>query len=241
MTALVIPGEVTPSTPTLWPRAVGWLYSWPRSDHPGHRTISIGGAEAKVASTTGKRWDLYVADLSTALTAAAGWTATIGTDGRLTLAGSSKVVKYPDRLGWLCGMGRDAGTVETAATTSLVSRYVPPGGIPLMGITWESVDVERERELLMDRQRRQSGYVFGGARVWRWTLQMSRWGYEALCTGWCLRGKVTLAGSSTTAISSSVPGGALTGHALGLVGAPAWTGPNQQIARVTMLVAGTAT
>lgn len=232
---------MTPETPALWPRAVGWLYSWPRSDHPGYRRLSVGGAVAQVASTTGKRWDLYVADLSTALTSAASWAASIGTDGRVTLAGSSALVGYPDRLGWLLGMGKEALTTEGAAAASYTSRYVPPGGIPLTGVSWSEVDLQRESELVLDRARRQSGYVWGGARVWRWQLKMTRYAYQALATGWCLRGKVSLVGSSTTAISSSVPGGALTGHALGLVGAPSWSGPNDMIAQVTMLVAGVAT
>jgi hypothetical protein len=239
--SLILPDRVVPSVPQSWPRAVGWLYSWVRSDHLGYRTISLDGSDATVASTTGKRWDLYVADLSTALTTAGSWTAAIGTDGRVTLAGASRTIGYPDRLGWLLGMGTEAGTKEAATTTSRVSRFVPPGGIPLMGITWESVDLERESELVTDRSMRQGGYIFGGARVWRWRLKMSRWAYEALCSGWCMRSKITLAGSSTTAISSSVPGGALTGHALGLAGAPTWTGPQQDIAEVTLVVAGAAT
>lgn len=233
------PGEVVPSlVPATLPKAHGWLYSWPRSDHPGYRQLLVSGALAQVASTTGKRWDLYVADLSTALTTAAGWTASIGTTGLVTVAGSSGTVGYPDRLGWLLGLAREANTVESAAATSKLSRFIPPGGIPLLGLTWESVEYEREREMIMDRSRRQSGYVWGGARVWRWRLHMTKWAYEALITGWCLRGKVTLVGSNTTAISDSVPTGALTGHVLGLEGAPAWDGPTQLTARVTLLVAG---
>lgn len=241
MTALVTPGEVIPAVPDVWPTANGWLYSWVRSDHVGYRKISIGGSVAQVASTTGKRWDLYIADLATALTSAASWTAAIGTTGKVTLSGSSAIVGYPDRLGWLLGMGKEALTTEAAAATSQVSRYVPPGGIPLLGLSWDEVDVEREREIILDRSRRQSGHVWGGARVWRWRLTMTRFAYEALCTGWCLRGKVTLAGSSTTAISSSVPGGALTGYVLGPEGAPSWGGPTQSWATVTLFVAGAAT
>lgn len=241
MTApLYLPGEEPPTIPASWPKANGWIYSWVRSDHPGYRTIRVGGTWCQVASTTGTRWDQYVGALSTSL-ASAGWNAAIGTDGRVTLSGGSAVLSYPDRLGWLLGMGVEAGTTEAAATTSRVSRFVPPGGIPLLGLTWEDVTVERERETVLDKQRRQSGYAFGGARVWRWRLHMTRWALEALRSRWCLRGKVTLAGSSTTAISPAVPGGALTGFALSLEGAPAWDGPTETTCQVTMLVAGTAT
>lgn len=237
MSGLYLPGETAPAAPASWPKANAWLYSWPRSDHPGYRVVRVGGTWCQVASTTGQRWDTYVAALSTALSAA-GWSAAIGTDGRVTLSGSSAVLSYPDRLGWLLGMGTEGGLTEGAAVTSRVSRYVPPGGIPLLGATWEEVSVERERELVMDRQRRQSGYVFGGARVWRWRLSLTRWGLEALRSRWCLRGKVTLAGSSITAIDSATPGGALTGYALSLEGAPTWDGPTQTTCQVTLLVAG---
>lgn len=245
MSGLYLPGEVVPSVPPsrAWSTtgAKGWLYGWARSDHLGYRQVRVGGNVAVVASTTGKRWDQYIADLSTALTAAAGWTATIGTDGRVTLAGASGILSYPDRLGWLLGMGAEAGTIEAAAVASRVSRFVPPGGIPLLGLTWTEVNVEREKELVTDRTRRQGGYAFGGARIWRWQLKMSRWAYEALCVGWCLRGKITLAGSSTTAISSAVPGGALTGYVLGLVGSPTWDGPTQEVCTATLIVAGDTT
>ena len=234
-----VPGEVAPSlVPASLPKAHGWLYSWPRSDHPGYRQLQLSGALAQVASTTGKRWDQYIADVSTALSTAGGWTASIGTTGLITISGSSKTIGYPDRLGWLMGMGAEGSTVEASVTTTRTSKFVPPGGIPLMGLTWDSVEVERERELIMDRSRRQSGYVWGGARVWRWRLHMTKWAYEALITGWCLRGKVTLMGSNATAIGIAAPTGALTGHVLGLEGAPVWDGPTQLTARVTLLVAG---
>lgn len=239
MSGLYLPGEVVPQAPASWPKANAWLYSWPRSDHPGYRVIRVGGVWCQVASTTGQRWDLYVAALSTALSAA-GWSAAIGADGRVTLSGSSAALSYPDRLGWLLGMGTEAG-LDEAAAASRVSRFVPPGGIPLLGATWDEVSLERERELVADRQRRQSGYVFGGARVWRWRLHLTRWALEALQSRWCLRGALTLAGSTTTAIGSAVPGGALTGTALSLEGAPVWDGPTQTTCRVTLLVAGTTT
>lgn len=235
-------GEVIPSLPSTLPVARAWLYGYVRSDHPGYRTVRVGGLPATVASTTGQRWDAYVSALSTALTSAASWTATLGTDGRVTLAGSSAIVSYPDRLGWLLGMGKDGGTAEGAAATSVVSRFVPPAGIPLFGAQWDAVSVERERELVMDRSRRQGGYVWGGARVWRWTLTMHRYALDALMAGWCLRGQVTILGAGVSAtMGSTEPGGALTGHALGLDGSPTWGGPSNDFATVRLLVAGSST
>jgi len=242
MTAITPRGEVTPAIPDTLPTARAWLYGYVRSDHPGYRSLRVAGLPVTVASTTGKRWDSYVADLSTALTSTASWTATLGGDGRVTLAGSSSIISYPDRLGWLLGMGLDAGTSESTATTSRASRFVPPAGIPLYGAQWDSVSVEREREIVMDRSRRQGGYVWGGARVWRWTLTLHRWSLDALLTGWCLRGQVAIVGAGVSSpMSSSEPGGSLTGHALGLDGAPVWGGPTQQFATVRLLVAGSST
>lgn len=235
-------GEVIPSIPSTLPVARAWLYGYVRSDHPGYRTVRVAGNPATVASTTGKRWDLYVADLSTAMTAAASWTATLGTTGAVTLAGSSSILSYPDRLGWLLGMGLDGGTTEAVATTSRASRYIPPAGIPLFGAQWDRVSVEREREIAKDRSRRQAGYVFGGSRVWRWTLTMHRWALDALMTGWCTRGQVSILGAGVSAaMGSSEPGGVLTGHALGLDGGPVWGGPSMDFATVQLLVAGVST
>lgn len=234
----VDPEEVRPSIPASWPTASAWLYSWVRTDHPGYRQIRIAGATYTITSGT-YRWDDFIAQIGTDTAAAAGQTS-IGSDGRVTIQYDTAVAAWPDRLGWLLGMGKEAGTSE-ASSAELISRFVPPGGIPLFGVTWTEVRVEREREQILDRSRRQSGYVFGGARVWRCVLRMTRWALEALQTGWCLRGKITLVGSVSSAMSSTVPGGALTGVALHLEGAPAWDDSTQQTCTVTMLVAGALT
>ena len=161
---------------------------------------------------------------------------------RIVVTGASGTIGSTtifDRSGWLTGLGTEAGQAYPAG--DFQSAFVPPGGIPLLGATWDRVRVEREKEILSDRSRRFGGYVFGGARIWAWRLTMTRFAYDALCTGWCLRGKVTLAGSSTTAMAAAVPGGALTGYVLGLEGAPSWVGPSQQDIAVTLLVAATTT
>lgn len=237
MSGLYLPGEVVPvKVPAAsWTTAQGWLYSWVRTDHPGYRLLSSDGRLLTVASGT-YRWDDFIVAINTAATAVGG-TFDKHRTGYITF-GCGTTIVWPDRLGWLLGLGVEAGG---STSGSAQSPYVPPGGIPLLGATWDRVRVEREREIITDRSRRFGGYVFGAARLWSCRLSMTRYGYDALRTGWCLRGKVTIAGSSTTAMAAAVPGGALTGYVLGLEGAPAWSGPTQDTCTVTMLVAAVTT
>lgn len=233
MSGLYLPGEVVPQRVPAWLRtAPAWLYSWVRTDHPGYRRITVAGVPYTVASGT-YRWDDYIAALQTAVGAACD--VTLDSSGYIGLDPVG-VAAFPDRLGWLIGYGSATSSTGTSAST-----YVPPGGLPLLGATWDDVKVERERELVLDRSRRQSGYVFGGSRVWRWRLTMTRYSFEALCAGWCLRSKVSLVGSTSSAMSSSTPAGVLSGYVLGLDGAPVWDGPTQEICRATLLVAGVTT
>lgn len=243
MTAVVPHGEIIPSSlPTALPVARAWLYGYVRSDHPGYRSMRIDGAPAIVASTTGQRWDTYIAALSTALAAAGGGTAAIQTDGRVRITGDGGfTIEAVDRLGWLAGMTTDAGK-SRIGNDEILGLSIPSAGIPLFGAQWERVSVEREREIAKDRSRRQGGYVWGGARVWVWVLTMHRYALDALLTGWCLRGTVSILGAGVSAtMGSSEPGGAFTGSALGLDGSPVWSGPTNQIATVRLIVAGTTT
>lgn len=237
MTAVVPHGEVIPARlPTTLPSARAWLYGYVRSDHPGYRSITVVGAPYIVTSGT-YRWDDFVAQIQTDVGAACD--VGLDTNGLVfgSAAGGGGVVGSLDRLGWLLGFG-DGGSVSGDWT----SRYVPPAGIPLYGAQWERVSVEREREIANDRTRRQGGYVWGGARVWVWVLTMHRYALDALLTGWCLRGTVSILGAGVSSpMGSSEPGGAFTGSALGLDGSPVWSGPTNQIATVRLIVAGTTT
>jgi hypothetical protein len=93
----------------------------------------------------------------------------------------------------------------------------------------------RDDDLLVDRQARGLGYVWGDARIWRWTLALSLAAYESLragarTEGWCGRGKVTIssAGPSTYlaggAWSPSNLDGYIDGYVLG-VSEPDWIDP----------------
>ncbi len=239
-----MPGEVVRSIPATWPVADGFIYSHVRTDHPGYRQIQIGGITYTVASGI-YRWDEFIAAVTDALNAAPAQFELANT-GQVSFDPDDTVpVRYPDRLGWLLGLARDAGTSEVGGGnfTSTASRFVPPGGIPLMAMSWSEVVVEAEVKAIVDASRRIHGHTFGSARIWRVPVTLTRWALEALRTGWCLRSEVTIVGSdlSTTPMSSSAPNGALNGYILGIEGSVEWLDPQvEYIAKATLVVAGTA-
>jgi hypothetical protein len=242
MTATQSTGQViqTPLPISDWRVAHGFIFSWVDTGLPGYRDITIGGTAATVADDY-QRFDEYVQGIDAVLPG--GWTAQFdSTYGHVTLSGSSSTVSFADRMGWLLGICGEPTTTFTSST-SLVSSFVPPGCIPCLGIVWDEVDIERDREVLYDRSRRQQGYVFGGSRVWRIRATMTRYALEALLTGWCLRGKVTIqTAGDTNTMSSSQPGGELTGYVLGLTNV-SWIDADslQGLASVSMLVTTTTT
>lgn len=240
MTATLTPGEVIQTPVPSWRQAHAFIMGWVDTALPGYRDITIAGTPATVAAAY-KRFDEFIQDLDAVLPAS--WTAAWDSStGQVTLSGSSQTVSFTDRMGWLLGMASE----PTATFTSITSRasvVVPPGCIPCLGITWDEVDIQRDREVLYDRSRRQQGYVFGGSRVWRVRATMTRYSLEALLQGWVLRGKVTIQTNGNTAtMSASEPGGELTGHVLGLQDV-AWLDAEstQGLASVTMLVTTTTT
>lgn len=211
-----------------WTPAAAWLLGYVRTDAPGYREIDLGSVNI-VAAAGDLRFDAWVAALDAASLAVNGDNITWSTSGQVQFSGE---FTYLDRSGWMAGLGVEAGQV--GLNTSVV---VPPAGIPLIGATWTQVIDDADRRQLLDRHRRSQGYVWGSALLWRCKLVMHRYALEALQTGWCLRGKVTLgcADMLDTPISSTEPRGAITGYALGLDGV-SWLDSIQQNARVEMTI-----
>jgi hypothetical protein len=215
-----IPMEI----PQAWPTAMGWLYSWVDTSVVGYREVDLDALGSVTIGSDYQRWDEFVADLITAVdTAASGSGAlTYQPDGRLffdSVADVAEVVTWTDRLGWLCGFGVEAGATDEEWFNAGVSRsrFVPPGGIPLLSCSWSEVDVDTDGDAILDRHRKRQGYVYGAARLWSVRATMTRWALQALMTGWCLRGKLTaVALSELNAIDPAEPGGAITGYVLGL-------------------------
>ena len=217
-------GEVVPSV-VPWAdlsNAQAWLYGYVRTDVPGYREIEKFGALTVVAAAE-YRFDALVAEL-------AGLTLEQELTGQITTDTDRMTPR--DRLGWLLGWGVEPGT-EVADSFP----YIPPAGIPLLGATWTAIETDEDRRIVIDKYKRNQGYVWGGASIFQCKLDMHRWSLEALQTGWCLRGKVTLgcADMIDTPISSSEPRGAITGYALGL-GSVSWLDSIQQTARVEMAI-----
>lgn len=235
--SLASPGEPIREKPATWPVARAWLYGWVRTDVPGHRELQIGGSVPVITSAS-YRFDQLITQIGSDLSGL-GWTASIANTGRVTLSGTSAIVAYPDRLGWLLGLAPDAFVAEAATSASIAARWVSPTAIPLLAAQWERVDTEREVESILDRAGRRSGFAFGGSRLWRWRVRMTRWGYQALQTGWCLRGKVTISphASTVTAASSSQSGGGVTGYVIA-VDSVSWTGPTEELVDLEIVIAG---
>lgn len=226
-------GEAThPDYVAVTATAAAWLLGYVRTDVPGYREIEVGGNLYTVAAsgTGGHRFDDLITAVNTALGALD--PITWATNGKVVPTPNSE--RYPDRLGWVLGLVDDAGHTTTGDDDASV---VPPAGIPLLGATWLRVDSEADRREIIDRHRRNQGYVWGAALIWRCKMTMHRWALEALQTGWCLRGKVTLAGATmlNTPVSVSEPAGAITGYALGL-DSVRWLDSIQQYAEVEMSI-----
>jgi hypothetical protein len=208
--------------PQAWPTAMGWLYSWVDTSVAGYRAFDAG--VGTIAFTTGyQRWDVLMDAIKTQLDSDAGApTFRVNADGRVEIydgGGGSYSMTWTDRLGWLMGFGAEAGSAdeEWASAGDALSRFVPPGGIPLLSCSWSEVDVATDGDAILDRHRKRQGYVYGAARLWSVRATMTRWALQALMTGWCLRGKLTaVALSELNAIGPAEPGGAITGYVLGL-------------------------
>jgi hypothetical protein len=223
-----------------WPTPIAYLWSWPSTDLAGYRTMRVGASTITIPSAY-QAWPDFIDSLNTQL-GAVSWAAAHDSLGRVVLTGSSSALTWVDRLGWLLGMDKEPLTGE-GATTSMTSRVPPPGALPLLGATWSEVDIKRERRLTLDRYQRGHGYVWGSARVWRWSLTMHHAAVTQLQTGWCMRGKVTIspvvasAYSGATAWSGSNADGYLEGHVVGLESIEWRPGPARELADVSLLVA----
>lgn len=225
-------GELVPSpgAPALSDPPAAWLLGWVRTDVPGYREMEIGSTLYVVPSGT-YRFDAFV-DAITVFNGDIVWNEALPA-GVAGIGANAEV--YPDRLGWLIGANVEAGGTPLY-TDALV---IPPGGIPLIGYTWTRVTIDQDRRQIVDRYKRNQGYVWGGALIIQTELTMHRWSFEALRAGWCLRGNVTVGGSSklNDAFDGTDPQGAITGYVLGIEAEPGWQDQRQTVGKVTMYLA----
>jgi len=217
-----------------------FLYGYADTDHAGYRKLSLGGTVYTVAAGN-YRWDAYITAINSAI-AGSDWTVASTTTGQTTLAkgsGSAAVV-WTDRLGWLLGFDQEPGASE-GVVSSLAGRAIAPGAVPLLGATWDQVEISKERQFVVDRSQRGHGYVFGTSRIWRWQLVMSYNALRAVKSGWCLSGSVLVSAKDPTQLgsdaawSSSNTGGYVEGVPIGIEGVR-WLDDLQRTAEVTMLM-----
>ena len=221
--------------------ATAWIYGYIDTDVPGYRKVSIGGS-VRTAAAGYYRFDAYLGAITSA-TASDGFGMAVNSSGGCTLTkpmGSAAAVVWTDRLGWLCGMRADPGDSEGSVNT-VTARMPSPACIPLLGATWDEVEIHKQREFKIDRQLRGHGFVFGGARLWTWRLTMDKDSLEALRTGWCLRGKIVISGKDPTQLhtdsawSSSNTDGFLECRPVGIQ-RTRWLDVGHTIAEVELLV-----
>lgn len=217
-----------------------WLYAYIQTSAPGYRKVSIGGTTYTIANTgdSGVLWPDFIDSLDTAINAS-GWSAEILASGAVRLSGPSAAVTWIDRLGALLGMAADPQTA-LGTITSATSSVVPYGGIPLYGATWKTVDISRSVEYEVSRVARTHGYVYGGARLWIWSLTMDRHALDAVRRGFVMRRRIRITGAGVSAdIDNNNPDGGLTAWPLGIKSVR-WLDDVQSVAEVEILVSGGA-
>ncbi len=221
-----------------------FLYGYVQTETPGYRSITIGGTTHTISSTGagGAVFPVFVSQLNTAISAS-GWSASLNASGSVSLAGPASAVSFPDSLGLVLGMQSPAGT-SLGVVSALVSSAPSPACLPLFGAEWTEIEIKRSVKYEVSRIARTHGYIYGGSRLYRWRLVMNRQALNAMRLGWVLRTRIRVQGSgsggsgdTSTEIASNNASGYLDGYPLGVQDV-SWIDTTQQIARVTLIVAG---
>tara|TARA_Y100001963_G_scaffold8157_1_gene10675 strand:- start:5521 stop:6243 length:723 start_codon:yes stop_codon:yes gene_type:complete len=212
-----------------WPTPSGWLYGFIDTSVPGYRQMSMGSSTYDFQITDGYRsFPSLITQLNTQLTSDFGavGTATTDTLGRVVIGASSGgETDWTDRLGWLLGFdvkpGDKAGTTGGPALT-LTSDRPPPAAIPLMSVSWSTVNRAVETMIEVDRRQRGHGYLFGDADVMRFKMLLHVQALRSFREGWCLSGQVIVSTKSPADFSTDSPwspsntDGYIQGYVLGI-------------------------
>ena len=215
--------------PAQLPPASAMLYGYIDATEAGYRRLTLGST-AYVLAPAIYRGDAIASALTTA-----GAPTTHGSGLFTVSPASAMALSAPDRLGVLMGLVASASQ-STLTESSFTSTRISPVAIPLAGYRVESQRVDSDDETVTDRLERDTGFVWGGARVVTVRLMMHKWALDAWLFGWCQRGKVTLEGSNASAFGASQPGGAVTGRVVS-TSTPTWLGDAQLWAEVNVTLA----
>ena len=218
--------------PATLPTAAAYLYGWVDTTIPGHRTITDGPSVRTLASGY-HRGDALAAELT-----AAGLPCAFA-NGRFTASPTiPDEMTATDRLAVIMGfLGRAGHLLNTSATH--VSAHISPVAIPLHGAMWNQITIDSDDVMQLSRQQRASGYAWGAVRVFDVELTLHRWAFEALSTGWCTRGRVTVVAGDDTPMSGTNPDGYIQGQVL-QVSRPEVIDEIEQVYRVLMRIAEVA-
>lgn len=211
-----------------WPTPSGWLYGFIDTSVPGYREMSLGSSTYDYQITDGYRsFPAFIDQLNTQLSSDYGANATATTDslGRVVITDAvGGVLDWTDRLGWMLGFDVTAG--DTAGVTAgpaltLTSDRPPPAAIPLMSVSWSTVNRAVETTIQVDRHQRGHGYLFGDGDVMRFKMLLHVQALRSFRDGWCLSGQVIISTknpadfSTDSAWSPSNTDGYIQGYILG--------------------------
>lgn len=214
-----------------WPTPSAWIYGFVDTSVPGYREMSLGSSTYDYQITDGYRsFPAFIDQLNTQLSSDYGANATATTDslGRVIITDAvGGVLDWTDRLGWLLGFDVTAGDtagVAAGPALTLTSDRPPPAAIPLMSVSWSSIDRAIETTVAVDRYQRGHGYVFGDNELVRFKVLLHVQALRSLRDRWCLAGQVIISAKSPSAFSTDSPwsttntGGYIQGYVVGMEG-----------------------
>jgi len=200
-----------------WPTPSAWLYGFIDTSVPGYRKLSNDGTALQLADGY-YSFPAYVTELNTKM-ATDGGTATTDTLGRVVIAGSAPMT-WTDRLGWMIGLDVKPGD-DSGSTATRTSDRPPPAAIPLVSVSWSSIDRAVETTIAVDRHQRGHGYVFGDNDLMRFRVLLHVQALRSFRDGWCLSGQVIISTKSPStfatdsAWSTSNTDGYIQGYVVG--------------------------
>jgi len=218
--------------PTNLPPAGAYLYGFINTNIEGQRKIRRNLTTYTLAG------DIYRADEIPAALTTLGLPCSF--DNGLFSIGTSSTesFRYTDRLGYLMGLARKAGSEQTDSLSGpRISSRISPIAIPLSGFSIKSHKIISEDEAENDRLMRDIGYVFGAARIIEVEVVLHKWALQALLQGWSMSGKVSFIGPNATNIALGNPEGSLHEVRILSVSEPSFLGQAQLWASLTFMVA----
>lgn len=201
-----------------WPTPSGWLYGFIDTSVPGYRKLSNDGTDIQLSDGY-RSFPAYIDELNTRM-GTDGGTATTDTLGRVTITGSAPMT-WTDRLGWMIGLDVKPGD-DSGSNATRTSDRPPPAAIPLMSVSWSTVNRAVETMIEVDRRQRGHGYLFGDADVMRFKMLLHVQALRSFHEGWCLSGQVIISTKSPADFSTDTPwspsntDGYIQGYVLGI-------------------------